>query len=159
MAVFYSFHYDRDSWRVQEIINMGVVEGQQLLDSQDWESVRRQGQQAIQNWIDRQMKGKEAVVVLVGAETASRPWVEYEIRQAWKEKLPLVGVHIHGLKDRESHTDRIGPDPFSRVKTDGGTPLSAYVTVHDPLGWDSQSVYSSIKTNLKTWVASAYRRP
>lgn len=27
MAVFYSFHYDRDHWRVQQIMNMGALEG------------------------------------------------------------------------------------------------------------------------------------
>ena len=30
MAVFYSFHYDRDSWRVQQVMNMGKIEGQPL---------------------------------------------------------------------------------------------------------------------------------
>lgn len=26
-AVFYSFHYDRNAWRVQQIIQMGALEG------------------------------------------------------------------------------------------------------------------------------------
>jgi hypothetical protein len=66
MAVFYSFHYARDAWRVQQITNMGAVEGQPILNAQQWEEVKRQGEKAIQNWIARQMKYKSAVVVLVG---------------------------------------------------------------------------------------------
>ena len=27
MAVFYSFHYSRDAWRVQRVVNMGALEG------------------------------------------------------------------------------------------------------------------------------------
>jgi hypothetical protein len=151
MAVFYSFHYDRDNWRVQQIINMGVVEGQPILNSQDWETVRRQGDKAIQNWIDDQMKRKQAVVVLIGAQTASRPWVKYEIGKAWEERKPLVGVRIHGLKDRDGHTDSRGVDPLAAI--------SARIPVHDPSGTDSQAVYNSINKNLAAWVAGAYKRP
>ncbi len=55
MSVFYSFHYDRDSWRVQQVMNMGVIDGSPLLNHQEWETVKRGGGQAIKNWIDRQM--------------------------------------------------------------------------------------------------------
>lgn len=58
MAVFYSFHYERDVHRVQLIRNIGSVEGQKLLNAQEWEAVRQRGTKAIQNWIDEQMKGR-----------------------------------------------------------------------------------------------------
>jgi len=38
------------------------------------------------------MAYKSAIVVLVGAETASRRWVQYEIAHAWDNYKPLVGV-------------------------------------------------------------------
>src|SRR5687768_4269930 len=99
MAVFYSFHYDRDAWRVQQILNMGTLESQSILNSQDWEKVKRSGEDAIKAWIAKQMAYKSAVVVLVGAETAARPWIRYEILKAWQDKRGLVGVRIHGLAD------------------------------------------------------------
>ena len=92
MAVFYSFHYERDVHRVQLIRNMGSVEGQKLLNAQEWEEVGNKGDDAIRNWIDEQMKGKSAVVVLIGAQTASRPWVKYEIQRAWDLRKPLLGI-------------------------------------------------------------------
>ena len=85
MAVFYSFHYSRDAWRVQQVVNMGALEGQPILNSQEWESIKRQGDRAIEKWIADKMKHKEAVV-LVGSETASRRWVKYEITKAWNDK-------------------------------------------------------------------------
>ena len=65
-TVFYSFHYQEDAWRVQQIRQINALEGQPILNSQDWEAVKRQGDQAIMNWIDQQMAYKRAVVVLVG---------------------------------------------------------------------------------------------
>ena len=82
-SVFYSFYYVLDAWRVQQIIQMGALEGQTILNAQDWEQVKRQGNAAIEKWINEQMAYKSAVMVLVGAQTASRPWVRYEIAHAW----------------------------------------------------------------------------
>jgi hypothetical protein len=70
--VFHSFHYDRDAWRVSMVKNMGVVEGQPLLSSYQWEEVKKKGDAGIQAWIDDQMKGQSCVVVLIGAQTAGR---------------------------------------------------------------------------------------
>lgn len=158
MAVFYSFHYKRDAWRVQQVINLGMVEGQRILNSQHWEEVKRQGDKAIENWIAEQMKYKTAVVVLVGAETAGRPWVQYEIRKAWNESRPLVGISIHGLADGNGNTDPQGANPFSQVTLSNGWTLANYVPLYTPVGWGSQAVHADISMNLKTWVASAYAR-
>lgn len=158
MAVFYSFHYERDSWRVQQVMRMGVVEGQPLLNSQQWEAVKRRGDAAIQAWIDKEMAYKTAVVVLAGSQTAHRPWVQYEIARAWDNRKPLVGIRIHGLADALGHTDAAGPNPFGQVSLRGGGSVSDHVTLHDPVGWSSQTVYADIKRNLKTWVANAKKR-
>lgn len=159
MAVFYSFHYDRDHWRVQQIINMGTVEGQTILTAQDWEAVKRRGDEAIRAWIADKMLYKSAVVVLVGAQTASRRWVRYEIEYAWSSKKPLVGIRIHGLADKDGRTDAAGSSPISGVSLQGGGSVADYVPLYNPTGLSSQAVYADIKANLKSWVASAYKRP
>lgn len=154
-STFVSFHYERDHARVQQVLNMGAIEGQKILDSQDWEAVRRKGRAGIEKWIDDQMSGKDAVVVLVGKETASREWVDYEIRKAWDGHFPIVGIRIHGLKDLDGKTDSNGANPFANVKLKDGTTLDSHVTLHDPTGTNSQAVYASIKANIDTWVANA----
>ena len=112
MAVYYSFHYDRDNWRVQQVMKMGVVEGQPLLNSQTWEEVKRKGKAAIERWIEENMKSKTAVVVLVGAQTSTREWVRYEIIKAWNDKRKLVGIRIHGLEDVNKKTEHGGQEPI-----------------------------------------------
>lgn len=158
MAVFYSFHYDRDFFRVQQIRNMGAVEGQKIANAQDWESVKKGGDAAIEKWIADQMAYKTALVVLVGAKTASRKWVRREIAYAWDNKKPLVGVRIHGLADASSSTDLKGENPFAAVTLKGGGTVGDYVTLHSPSGSNSKAVYADIKANLSTWTKNAYKR-
>lgn len=158
-SVFYSFHYDRDSWRVQQIIQMGALEGQTILSAQRWEEVKRQGDATIKRWIADQMAYKSAVVVLIGAETASRPWVRHEIVHAWHNHKPLVGIRIHGLAGRNGYPDSAGANPFTQVTLKDGGTVGDYVPLYTPSSYYSQMVYADIKTNLTTWVDSAYKRP
>jgi hypothetical protein len=158
-SVFFSFHYGVDAWRVQQVTNMGAVEGQPILNSQQWEEVKRSGDRAIEDWIDREMKYKSAVVVLVGAETADRPWVRYEIAKAWNEKRPLVGVRIHGLADGLGRSSRSGADPFAKVGLSGGGSVADYVSLVDPAGQTSNAVYNTIRSNIASWAEGAYKRP
>ena len=149
-SVFYSFHYERDVHRVQLVRNINALEGQPLLNSQKWEEVRRQGEQAIKDWIHDQMSYKKAVIVLIGKQTASREWVIYEIEKAWKDKKPLLGVYIHGLSSMGT-VDSAGPNPFSKAEGVSGVPVFD-PTVRDGQGnIDSQATYNNLKQNLETW--------
>lgn len=153
MAVFYSFYYQEDNWRVHQIMEMGVVEGQQLLVPQKWESVKKDGDRAIRNWIDNEMKYKSAVIVLNGTYTAGRPWVQYEIRRAWEIKKPLLSIDINGLKDREGNTAPRGKDPFSCI----GDWKTVFIPKHQFDG-PSEQIYGKIKENLQTWAKQGYAR-
>lgn len=157
-SVFFSFHYARDAWRVQQVVKMGALEGQPILNPQKWEEVKRRGDQAIKNWIAEQMKYKSAVVVIVGAQTAQRPWVKHEIASAWDNHKPLVGVRIHALADGNGQTDTQGADPFKMVNLKGGGTVADYVTLHNPTGSTSQQVYATVKSNVSYWVDNAYKR-
>ena len=35
--VFYSFHYNKDSWRAAQVKNMGMVEGNTPVSANEWE--------------------------------------------------------------------------------------------------------------------------
>ncbi|MCF3960805.1 TIR domain-containing protein [Streptomyces fuscigenes] len=149
-SVFYSFHYERDVHRVQLVRNFKALEGQPVLNAQKWEEVRRQGNQAIKNWIHEQMAYKKAVIVLIGKNTASRPWVIYEIEKAWADKKPLLGIRIHGLSSFGS-IDTPGADPFAKAAGVGSIPI------FDPtsMDWygriDSQATYNKLLNNLEVW--------
>lgn len=156
---FVSFHYDNDHWRVQQVLNIGAIEGATILPAQEWEAVKAKGEKAVTDWIDAEMKYKQAVVVLVGSQTASRKFVKYEIERAWNLKKPLLGIRINGLKDSGGKTSTAGTNPFSQFTIKDSTKTIAdYATLHTPSGSDSTQVYASIKANIETWIANGYKR-
>jgi len=156
--VFYSFHFDNDVMRVQQVRNMGVIEGNEPVSPNTWETARKTPG-GIERWIDENMKYKSCVVVLIGSETASRPWVQYEIEKAWNDGKPLLGIHIHNLRcPRTSKLPPLygtclkGPNPFAQFTLKNGDSLARYVPCHDP---DSSDAYGSIEENLADWIQAA----
>lgn len=152
--IFYSFHYDYDVFRVQQIRNMGVLEGNEPVSANAWETVKKGGDKAIEKWIDDNMKYKSCVVVLVGEETHKRPWIKHEIKKAWKDGKGLVGIYIHNLKDPKTGKCSKGTNPFDQFTFDDGTKLSSVVSCHNP---DSTDAYKDIKDNLDKWIEKAIK--
>lgn len=97
--VFYSFHYENDVFRAAQIRNIGTIEGNEPVSENDWEEVKREGDEAIKKWIDKNMQNRTCLIVLVGSDTANRPWVQYEIKHAWERKMGIFGIYIHNIKD------------------------------------------------------------
>ena len=114
--VYFSFHFQRDSWRVSQVRNSNVVRGYDktpFYDKAEWEKLKKQGDAAVRRWIDGQMKGTSVTVVLIGKETASRRWVKYEIEQSVDLGKGLIGVHISGIRNQNGHAeDKLGPNPL-----------------------------------------------
>ena len=105
---FFSFHYD-DVWRCSQVRNCWVTDGNKgtgFVDRAEFEKVEKQGQAAIERWIDMQMKGASVTAVLIGSETVKRPYVQYEIRQSWNDRMGILGIHINALKDQQGLTKR-----------------------------------------------------
>lgn len=155
---FYSFHFQNDASRAGQVRNMGMVEGDQLVDDNSWERVKLGGATGIQRWIDAQMSSCDVVIVLVGAQTSQRHWVNYEIRRAWDTYKPIFGVRIHGLKDLNQQTSSAGPNPFEGITLSGGGFLSQFVPLYNPSGYNSKDVYADIQSKLKGWVRAAPSR-
>lgn len=154
--VFYSFHYMPDCSRAAQVRNMGVIEGNLPASDNDWEAIKKGGDSAIQKWIDGQLDGKSCTVVLIGANTAGRKWIKYEIETAWNVGKGVVGIFIHGLKDLDGKQSSQGRNPFEEftMKKDGKK-LSSIVKAHNPPYSDSKQVYAHIKDNLADWIDEA----
>lgn len=156
--VFLSFHYANDSWRVQQIKNMGKIEEQPILSYNKWEEIKQGGDEAIKRWINSQMDGKSCLVVLIGSATANRKWVNYEIRRAWDNNKSVVGLYIHKLKDFNESQSSKGNNPFSYISLKNGKKLDEYVPCINPSGSTSNEVYGWIKNNLENIVDKAVKR-
>jgi len=148
--VFYSFHFDNDVMRVQQVRNIGAIEDNKPVSVNEWEKIRK-SDDSIKKWIADNMDHRSCVVVLVGKDTANRPWVKYEIKKAWKDEKGLVGIYIHNLKDPRYGKSSKGTNPFEQF-TVGEKSLSSIVKCYNP---DSDDAYNDIKNNLEDWVEEA----
>lgn len=152
--VFYSFHYKPDNWRASQVRNIGVVEGNVPVSDNDWEAITKKGDEAIKKWIDSQLVGRSCTVVLIGANTAGRKWIKYEIKKTWDDGKGVVGIHIHNLKDKEGNQSSKGKNPFDDFSV-GDKKLSSIVKAYDPPYKVSTNVYEHIESNIKDWVEEA----
>jgi len=152
--VFYSFYYKEDSVRAAKVRGIGVVEGNPPASDNDWEKVEKGGPNAIADWIDNQLVGRTCTVVLIGANTAGRKWISYEIRKSWNEGMGLVGIHIHNLTDFRDQQSSKGQNPFNGINV-GAEWLSLIAKTYDPPGATSKEVYRRISENLSAWIEEA----
>lgn len=105
--VFFSFHYDRDVWRANQVRNCNVVAGCDLagfFDHSEYEEAKKAKELGIQRMILRHLKDTTVTVVLIGSETAGRPWVRYEIEQSLARKNGLLGIRIHHLRNQRGES-------------------------------------------------------
>jgi hypothetical protein len=115
--VFFSFHYDRDYWRIAQVRNCQVIsklEKNRFLDKAQWEAIKRRGDSAVKLWIESQLKGTSVTVVLIGKETGNRRWVKYEIARSIALGKGLIGIDISKIRNRERQTDERGPVPLPK---------------------------------------------
>ena len=107
-SVFYSFHYENDISRAMIVRNRWVTYGNQIasgiVDHAAFEQIKRQGDGAVKRWINSQLDGTSATVVLIGEETLRRPYVQYEIRRSIERNNAIVGVYINRLKNFNGQT-------------------------------------------------------
>jgi hypothetical protein len=162
--VFYSFHFDNDVFRVQQIRNMGVIEGEEPVSPNEWEKLQKK-EGGVKKWIDDNMQYRSCVIVLIGEKTAGRPLVKYEIEKAWNDKRRLLGIYIHNLscpkkkRDTGTGTCNQGKNPFDDFTfsdgPDKGKKLSTVVKCYNPKSTDA---YNDIKDNIEDWIEAAAQR-
>ncbi len=117
-SVFFSFHYQKDVWRVNQIRNLHIVTGCAAAGFQDgslWEEAKKKGDAAVKKLIDDGLVGTTVTVVLIGTETANRKYVGYEIQQSLARGNGLLGIYIHNLKDKDGKTSTKGSVPAALI--------------------------------------------
>lgn len=82
----------------------------------------------IRRLLRMKMSWAGSVIVLVGKETHSRPWVNWEIEQAHKQGKNIVGVYERKLKDKVEI-----PPALEKYRTS------------QVVGWDSEAIIGAIE--------------
>lgn len=154
--VFYSFHYANDINRVMIVRNRWVTQGGQIIsgviDSANFEAIRRQGDNAVHKWIDSQLQGTSVTVVLIGAETLIRPFIQYEICESIKRGNAVIGVYINGIVDMRTGYTSSRCNPHTIIGYYQDKSPAYFDEVCDGIfDYNSGDGY----TNLGSWVESA----
>lgn len=157
---FFSFHYEPDNWRAAMVRQIGSIEGNHLASDNDWETIAHEPnhEDRIEKWISEQLNGRTCTVVLVGSGTAKRKWINHEIIKSWNNGLGVVGIRIHGLKNRIGETSAMGKNPFDHIiHGPSKKPLSSLVKCYNPAGITSQERYAWIAQHLSNAVEEAIK--
>jgi len=143
--VFFSFHYQQDYWRVNQVRNSWVLQREDnkkinarlFWDGSMWEEVKKQGDAAIKSAINTAMNNTSVTVVLIGQYTHERKYVKHEIEKSKADGKGLMGVYIHNLKNSNGDESPKGANPL-------GNEYPTY-------WWFSDSGYD----NFSDWVEQA----
>ena len=117
-------------------------------------TLKRNTDQAIKNWIGKQMDSTSVTCVLIGSQTANSRWVKYEIEQSIEKGNGLLGVYIHNVKDRHGWISNKGESPFRQPPfnfTPADNPVYPCCSYYD---WVNDDGYA----NLGNWIEKAARQ-
>lgn len=135
---------------------MGKVSDNSTFSDNDWEEVKEKSDAKIKEWIDNQLAMRSCLVVLVGATTSGRKWINYEIEKAYELKKGIVGIHVHGLKDKDGKQTSKGSNPFYKIYIgENNERLSKYVTCYDTPYSLSKNVYDDIEKHIEQLIEDA----
>ena len=155
--VFFSFHYQNDVWRANQIRMSHIVEGTGAAGFQDaslWEEAKRKGDAAIKALINRALDGTTVTAVLIGSQTADRRYVQYEIDQSLLRRNGLLGIYVHNVKDQSGATSYPGPNPFDKLYWEKNGKKTYLSSVYQTFDWVNGNGY----VNFGRWVEAAARR-
>jgi len=88
--------------------------------------------ETIRRWLRAKISWAGAVVVLIGKETHSRPWVNWEIEEAHRQGKRIVGVWEHG-------------------GTEADLPQSLKDYADAVVGWQADRILDAIDGKINNW--------
>jgi hypothetical protein len=158
-TVFFSFHYQRDIFRVQQVKNHYVTKGGYtaagFFDGSLEEKAKKEGDTVVKNLIDKGLKGSSVLCVLIGQETYIRRWVNYEILKSIELGMGVFGICIHKVKDpRTTVVDTSGISPFGCLGY-GATEGKLHPMIHYSDGWKGAPLLSPITPSAAPYLAKA----
>ncbi|MBD1890919.1 TIR domain-containing protein [Coleofasciculus sp. FACHB-SPT9] len=156
-SVFFSFHYQRDIFRVNIVRNHAMTKGGYQAagywDHSLWEAVKKEGDLAIKRMINQGLQSTSVTIVLIGSETAGRRWVQYELEQSYERGNGMLGIYIHNIPNIKGQKDLKGLNPFSLIYTTRNNKLVSLANLYPTYNWVADEGYN----NFSKWVESAAR--
>jgi hypothetical protein len=104
--------------QIRSIPNIVGTAAAGFQDASLWEESKAKGDAEVKKLIDGALKNTSVTVVFVGAETAGRKFINYEIEDSIERGNGLVGIQINQLKNESGETDAVGKTP-AKLKAAG----------------------------------------
>ena len=119
---FFSFHYKPDvtrAWVVRNSWVTKVAQGERedagFFDSSVFEAKQRESDDVLKMFLREGLKNSTVTCVLVGAKTALRRWVRYEIMRSFVRNNGLLAIRIHSIAGFDKKTCASGSNPFNAL--------------------------------------------
>jgi hypothetical protein len=119
---FFSFHYAPDvtrAWIVRNAWVTKVAQGERedagFFDSSVFEAAKRNSEDTLKRFLREGLTNTSVTCVLVGAETALRRWVRYEIFRSFVRGNGLLAIRIHSIPDLKKKVSSSGANPFDNL--------------------------------------------
>jgi len=156
--VFFSFYYKRDILRVSQVRNSGIFlsenQTQPFYDKAEWEKLKISSNNAVEKWIEQQLKGTSVTVVLIGSQTFDRPWVKHEIKRSYELNKGMLGIYIHNINDPNTGSDTKGKNPFDHWYIENNGSKRYFSEIYPTYDW----VYNYGRSNINNWIESAAKK-
>ena len=113
--IFPSYDWDEDVAYVNQIINYPKIVGVEnagFMKNAPNEEIKK-SDEAIANWITKNMNGCSCYVLFVGERTYLSRWVHYEMELACQLNLGILVIFLDGMKDLYGKVCGLGIDPFA----------------------------------------------
>jgi hypothetical protein len=158
-SVYFAFHYQRDIMRAQVVKQHHVTKGNYaaagFFDGSLEEKAKKHGDEVVRRMIDNGLGGSSVLCVLIGRETYTRRWVDYEIFESIELGMGVLGIRIHQISSMNVGLDQAGPNPFDYLGygRNSNSPGKLYPMVKYESGWKAAPYQSPITEAAAPYLA------
>lgn len=127
-------HYNKDEEHIQNLKNL-VGKKDYSLRNSSIDSTKpndASNPNYIKGLLRDGIKWAGTTIVLIGPETYTREWVNWEIKKSFKEGNRIIGIYINGANDADV------PENFEKY----GDAL---------VGWNTDRILGAIEGNINNW--------
>lgn len=97
-------HYYKDDDKVQglkkRLIDSGYDVRNYSVDSTKHKDGRTPSKAVIERYLKTRIAASSTFICVIGDKTHTRPWVDFEIKEAIKQGKKIIGIYNHGDKDK-----------------------------------------------------------
>lgn len=147
-------HYSRDEEHIQKLRNLLATKNYSIKNS-SIDSAKRNNNispEAVRRLLRLRIQWAKSFICLIGPETHTRQWVNWEIEQAAKKGKVIIGVFTHGSKEKS-----ILPEAFVKygdMLTGWNSDKVARGLEGEDIGWSNADGLSSDHPIVKPYAQS-----